>query len=299
MHEALLAWWSAARAARDALPWRSTRDPWAVLVSETMLAQTQAARVAARYPELIARFPDPATLAAAPLGELLRSWSGLGYPRRAAALHAAATAIVARHGGAVPGRLDPLLALPGVGEYTARAVLAFAFGAPAGVVDTNVGRVLARAVAGRPLRRPEAQRLADSLTAAAPAGPRDWNLALMDFGALVCRARSPGCEGCPLRPAAACAWRRERGAAGARSVAGTDPAAGSAAVSTRQTRFRGSDREGRGRLLAAACAGPVGASFVAAAAGWPDDQERAARVAAALVGEGLLVAGGDGSLRLP
>jgi A/G-specific adenine glycosylase len=294
---ALLAWWAGTRAERDALPWRSTRDPWAVLVSETMLAQTQAVRVAARYPALIERFPVPAALAASPLGELLRLWSGLGYPRRAAALHAAAGAICERHGGEVPPALDELLGLPGVGAYTARAVLAFACSAPVGVVDTNVGRVLARAVAGRRLDRRSAQQEADDLSDAAPVASREWNLAMMDFGALVCRARDPGCASCPLRAAGRCAWRASSAApAGAGPP---DPALGSAGVSARQRRFPGSDRQGRGRLLRAACDGPVGSDRVADAAGWPDDRSRAERVARALVSEGLLAVGADGSLRLP
>ncbi len=275
-----------------------------MLVSETMLAQTQTARVAARYTQLLERFPTPGSLAEAPLGELLRAWSGLGYPRRARALHAAAQAMCERHGGEVPATLDELLALPGVGPYTARAVLAFSRSVPIGVVDTNVGRVLARAVSGRRLGRPEAQRLADQLTAAAGLDPRDWNLALMDFGALVCRARLPGCDRCPLLAAAACAWRGAPDAAGAASAsgdppAGPDPAAGSAAVSTRQARFAGSDRQGRGRLLRAACEGPIAAGRLAEVAGWPGDEARARRVAADLLAEGLLSSGADGSLRLP
>ncbi len=295
---ALLTWWQGERVGRDSLPWRSTRDPWAVLVSETMLAQTQTGRVAARYPDLIARFPTPAALAGAPLAELLRAWCGLGYPRRAVALHAAAGEICARHGGELPGSLDELESLPGVGPYTARAVLAFARSQAVGVVDTNVGRVLARAVAGRRLARREAQHLADGLTAAAPAPPREWNLALMDFGALVCGARAPRCDSCPLRRVGACAWRAVPAPpAGGEAV--VDPASGSAAVSGRQGRFEGSDRQGRGRLLRAACAGPIPAGLVPTVAGWPDDPARAARVAGQLIAEGLLSCGADGALRLP
>jgi len=200
-----------------------------VLLSETMLAQTQAGRVAARYPALLEGFPTPAALAAAPLGELLRAWSGLGYPRRAAALHAAARAIVERHGGAVPATLGELLALPGIGPYTARAVLAFAFGRPVGVLDTNVGRVLARAWAGRRLARSAAQQHADALTAAAPLAPREWNLAVMDFGALVCRAR-PACPGCPVRAAGACAWMGAASATPAPAAATPAPAAATPAL---------------------------------------------------------------------
>ncbi len=291
LHDLVAGWWRATRARRDELPWRSTSEPWAVLVSETMLAQTPVSRVAGRYPEMLARYPSPAALAAAPLGELLRAWSGLGYPRRAAALHAAATALCKEHGGAVPARLEQLLALPGVGPYTARAVLALAFGQPVGMVETNIGRVLARAHAARPLTRRPAQELADHLTATAPLPPREWNLALMDFGAVVCRARSPGCEDCAVRAAEACAWRA--------SAVARDPALGSAGVSGRQAPFAGSDRQARGRLLAAACSAPVPKSALAALAGCPGEEERARSLAAGLVAEGLLAAGEDGSLRLP
>ena len=156
--DAIGRWWAGARAARDRLPWRTTRDPWAVLVSETMLAQTQVSRVTPRFREFVARFPTAAACAAAPVGDVVRAWVGLGYNRRALALHAAAARIVERYAGRVPATLDELVALDGVGPYTARAVLAFAFDAEVAAVDTNVGRVLARAAAGRPLR-PARRRL--------------------------------------------------------------------------------------------------------------------------------------------
>jgi len=252
-----------------------------------MLAQTQTGRAAERFPALIARFPTARSCAESPPGDLVRLWSGLGYNRRALTLHRCACAIVERHDGRVPEGLAELLALPGVGPYTARAVRATAFDLPAAVVDTNVGRVLARAVAGCRLRPAEAQRAADHLL---PAGlTREWNLALMDFGSLVCRARDPRCEGCPL--AGACVWRA--------GDATADPAAGSAGVSTRQARFDGSDRQGRGRLVRAACLAPVRADDVATVAGWPDDAARARRIADDLVAEGLLVRSATGVLALP
>jgi A/G-specific adenine glycosylase len=291
---ALFDWWAEARIERDQLPWRSTRDPWAVLVAETMLAQTQVARVAPRYRELLERFPTPNGCATAPVGELLRCWTGLGYNRRAVALHAAARTIVERHAGEVPASLPELLALPGVGPYTARAVLATAFEQPAAVVDTNVGRVLARAVAGSTLRAKEAQALADTLVPKARS--RDWNLALMDFGSLVCRSRPPACDHCPLRAAGVCAWRSAKDAG---AVELEDPALGSAGVSTKQSRFAGSDREGRGRLVRAACAAPIRLGELAELAGWPDDPGRARRVASALVTEGVLAETPGGELRLP
>lgn len=291
---ALLAWWEdGPRAERDRLPWRRLRDPWAVLLSEVMLAQTQAGRVAERFPSLLARFPDAGAMADAGAGEVLRAWSGLGYNRRAASLHRLATVVLARHGGELPRSLEELLGLPGVGPYTARAVLAFAYGDPVGVVDTNIGRVLARAVAGRPLATGEAQHLADSLV---PAGlGREWNLALMDLGSLVCRARAPRCSTCPIGAARACRWRArsEEGAEGA------DPAVGSARTSTRQGRFAGSDRQLRGRLLGAACAGSLRRSEIAQVAGCPDDPERASRIVERLVTEGLLVERRPGRFTLP
>jgi A/G-specific adenine glycosylase len=281
---ALSAWGAEAR--RD-LPWRRTRDPWAVLVSEVMLQQTQVPRVVPRWHAFLERFPTVAACAAASVGDVVAAWAGLGYNRRAVALHRSATACVARHGGALPDDLEDLLALPGIGPYTARAVLAFAHERDVGVVDTNVGRVLAR-TAGAPLRPAAAQALAD---AAVPAGEGwAWNQALFDLGAGVCAKRAPACERCPV--AGWCAW----------AVAGRpapDPAVGSAGVSTPQSRFEGSDRQGRGRLVDALRArGRVPASALAEAAGWPDDPDRARRVAATLVADGL-ADDDDGDLRLP
>lgn len=283
--EALLAWGEASR--RD-LPWRRTRDPWAVLVSELMLQQTQVARVVTRHAGFLDRFPDPASCAAAPVGDVVRAWAGLGYNRRAVHLHKAATVVVDRHGGVLPDRLDALLALPGVGRYTARAVLAFAFEADVGLVETNTARVLARAFAGRPLATPAAaQALADE--AVAPGRSWAWNQDLMDLGATTCTRRAPGCDGCPLRPW--CRWAAE-------GFGHPDPMDGSAGTGRRQGAFAGSDREGRGRLVDALRRAPVPLDGIAAATGWLDAPERARRVAAALVAEGLATADG-GYLRLP
>lgn len=248
-----------------------------MLVSEVMLQQTQVERVRPRWHSFLARFPTPAACADSPLGDVLVEWAGLGYPRRARDLHRCATRVVAEHSGSLPDDLGALMALPGIGPYTARAVLAFAFEADVGVVDTNVGRVLAR-THGRRLAAREAQHLADSVVPAG--GGWAWNQAMLDLGATVCRPRSPVCQACPV--SRWCAW----------AVAGhpaPDPATGSAGVSTRQARFEGSDRQGRGRLLAAVAAGPVPAGSVASAMGWPHDTERAARVAATLVADGLVV----------
>ncbi len=281
----LWSWWATAR---RALPWRETRDPWEVLVAEMMLTQTQVARVVPRYRSFLERFPDPASAAVAGPGAVLAAWVGLGYNRRALQLQRTAVRVVEEHGGVLPRDPSQLERLPGVGAYLARAVAVFAFEADLGVVDTNVGRLLARAVVGRPLRRREAQVLADQLV---PRGKGwAWNQAMLDLGALVCRRRSPHCNACPWR--ADCRW----------AGSGPDPAAGSFAVGARQAPFAGSDRQGRGRLVrAAAAAGPAGiaAADLARVAGWPDDPTRAERVAAGLVEEGLLAWTPAGTLALP
>jgi A/G-specific adenine glycosylase len=262
---------------RPGLPWRHTREPWAILVSEVMAQQTQVARVIPVYRRFIARFPTPTACADAPLGEVLRAWAGLGYNRRARFLHRAAQAIVDDHGGRVPSTLADLLALPGVGAYTARAVMVFAYEADIGVVDTNTGRVLSRAVAGRALTRPEAQALVDAMV---PPG-QGWlfGQSLLDLGAMVCAGANPACHRCPVR-------RRCRWATGGRTE--PDPARGSAGVSVAQSVFHGSDRQGRGRLVAALRDGPVPWVDLAPVMGWPDDGDRARRVASQLAAEGLI-----------
>ena len=273
LQEALLEW--STSALRD-LPWRRTRDPWAVVVSEFMLQQTQAARVLPRYDAFLAEFPTPAVCAAAPQADVVRAWAGLGYNRRAVNLHRLAVAVVARHGGALPPDLAALLALPGVGPYTARAVLAFAFETDVGVVDVNAARVLARA-SGRPLTAGEVQQRADDLV------PADrgwaWNQAVLDLGATICTKRSPRCADCPV--ARWCGWRLAGGA--------DDPAARSAGTGRAQSTFAGSDRQGRGRLVDALRRSPVPWTTAAAAAGWPANEARTRRIAASLVADGLAV----------
>lgn len=280
---ALLAW--GGRHLRP-LPWRATRDPWAVLVSEVMAQQTGVDRVIGYYHAFLARFPTPAACAAAPAGDVVRAWRGLGYNRRAVNLHACAAAVVERHGGALPADLAALRALPGIGPYTARAVLAFAFEREVGVVDTNVGRVLAR-WQGRRLGPAEAHVLADALVP--PGRSWDWNQAVMELGGAVCRRRRPACRDCPVR--AGCGWA-------ASGLAAPDPADGSAGVSAGQPRFEGSDRQGRGRLVEALCCGPVLLAGLPEIMGWPGDPARADRVALGLVADGLAVREGD-RLRLP
>jgi A/G-specific adenine glycosylase len=284
VRQAVLRWGDRNR--RD-LPWRATRDSWAVLVSEVMLQQTQVSRVIEPWQRFLARFPTPPSCAAAGAAEVVRSWEGLGYNRRALNLHRAAVAVTEHHGGTVPSDLPALLALPGVGPYTARAVQVFAFEMATGVVDTNVGRLLARAVAGRPMTMRQAQELADRLVP--PRRSWAYNQALFDLGAEHCRASGPACDTCPLRRC--CRWfltgRLE-----------PDPARSSAGTGRRQAAFTGSDRQGRGRLVDALRHGAVPAAGLAAAAGWPDDPDRAHRVAGQLVAEGLARLGPTGRLEL-
>ena len=234
IRRALLTWYAAAH--RD-FPWRRTSDPYAVLVSEVMLQQTQASRVAERFPTFLARFPTAAMLAAAPEAEVLSAWSGLGYNRRALALRAAAAAVATR---GWPAGVADLERLPGVGPYTARAVASLAFGEPVGVVDTNVRRWFVRRFGLSPSAGPrDLQRLADALAATGnKADAAAWTHATMEFGAGICRARTPLCGACPV--AEGCPSR-------GREV--VVPVA-------RQPRFAGSDRAHRGAMLRALSTAP-------------------------------------------
>jgi A/G-specific adenine glycosylase len=182
------------------LPFRGPHDPYAILVSEAMAQQTQAARAGEAWTRFMSRWPTVQALAAARPADVLRAWQGLGYNRRALALWRAARAIVEEHGGVMPSEIAVLEALPGVGPYTARAVAAIAFGVPVGALDTNVRRVLGRIVLGDPeaAAGPELQRLADSAVPVDRAA--DWTHAVMDVGALVCRPARPACDACPARP---------------------------------------------------------------------------------------------------
>ncbi len=216
---AVLAWFDARG---RALPFRGSRDPYAILVSEAMAQQTQVARAAAAWMAFMAAFPTVGVLAAASPADVLRAWRGLGYNRRATNLRRAVIAIVAEHGGRVPRDIAALERLPGVGPYTARAVAALAFGAPVGPVDTNVRRVLTRLFDAGP-HVASARALQATADAAASSGerPGDWTHALMDIGATTCRPRDPRCEACPARPW--CAFARRAVPAGARPV-GARPA---------------------------------------------------------------------------
>jgi A/G-specific adenine glycosylase len=266
------------------LPWRRSRDPYRILVSEFMLQQTQAARVKSAYEAFLARFPSVGALASAARGEVLCAWRGLGYNRRAVNLHRAAGVVMVRHGGLIPDDLEALRALPGVGEYTARAVLAFAFGFDTAPVDTNIARVLCRAVAGRPLSGRALRELAEQ-SVPSGRGPL-WSDALMDLGARHCRARAPRCEGCPLTEA--CVWRT-RG--------GDDPVSGTGASGRPPARFAGSDRYHRGRLVDGLRAGPLPLERLAEA-GNLDDAARLARLIDGLIADGLAEWSGP-LLRLP
>jgi A/G-specific adenine glycosylase len=251
------------------LPWRRTRDPWAVLVSEVMLQQTQVERVIPRWEAFLERFPTHDACADAPLGDVLREWQGLGYPRRARNLHA--TAQLVNRAGGFPRDLAGLLALPGIGPYTARAVMAFAFELDAAVVDTNIARVYAR-VAGERLSSKVVQTVADE---ACPSGDGwVWNQCLMDLGAVLCRPSNPGCDQCPV--STLCAWR---------GSGDPDPAVGSAGVSGKQARFDGSDRQARGRLMKALNDGEV--ELAVAAVIMQRDEATARRLVADLVADGL------------
>jgi A/G-specific adenine glycosylase len=283
--ETVLDWYE--EAARD-LPWRRPEaSPWAVLVSELMLQQTPVARVLPAYEAWLVRWPTPASCAAAPAGEAVRMWGKLGYPRRALRLHEAAGAIVDRHGGVVPASLEELLALPGVGAYTARAVASFAYGRRHPVVDTNVRRVVARAVLGQGDAGPPstARDLAavEALLPAEPARAARFGVAAMELGALVCTARAPRCGSCPV--ASSCAWR----------AAGCPPYAGPV---KRPQGFAGTDRQVRGLLLDVlrAAPGPVGPDALDRV--WSDGVQRA-RALDGLIADGLIDPLDNGTFALP
>lgn len=272
---AVLEWGAAGL--RD-FPWRANREPWPVLVCEVMSQQTPMARVIAPWRAFMAAFPRPSDLAAAPLAAALVLWQGLGYPRRCRNLHDAAALIVERHGGEVPGDLDALLALPGVGPYTANAVLAFSFGADVAAIDTNISRVLSR-TAGEVLGKRELEARAQAVLP--PGRAWEWNQAMMDLGARICTARAPRCEECPVQ--SMCRWR---------GGPGPDPAARSAGAPRPQARFEGSDRQLRGRAMRALADGPLECRLLIRMMD-PDEPERSRRLIDALVSERLIVAVGD------
>lgn len=281
--ERIAAWFEAGH--RD-LPWRRPGFPaWGTLVSEFMLQQTPVARVIPALERWLARWPTPADLANVPPGEAVRAWDRLGYPRRALNLHGAATAIAERHGNVVPSDVNTLLALPGVGPYTARAVAAFAYGIRTPVVDTNVRRVLARAVLGDgepgPPRTAADLAAMEALLPADPARARLVNAGAMELGQVVCTARAPRCAECPL--ADVCAWR----------AAGYPPYEGPRAAV--QKRYEGSDRQVRGLVLRELRASdiPVPARVIGGL--WPDAGQLA-RALDGLLRDGLVERDGEGYL---
>ncbi|GLY27568.1 adenine glycosylase [Kineosporia sp. NBRC 101731] len=223
------------------MPWREPGCPaWHILISEIMLQQTPVSRVLPIWQEWVERWPTPADMAKEPPGEVIRAWGRLGYPRRALRLHAAAQAIVEQHGGEVPSDHAELLALPGIGSYTAAAVASFAFGQRHAVLDTNVRRVFARTVTGveypPPALTAAETRLATELLPEEDDRAARWAVAVMELGALVCTARSPKCVDCPVSDQ--CAWR----------LAGSPPHSGPA---RKGQAWAGTDRQIRGALMAA------------------------------------------------
>jgi A/G-specific adenine glycosylase len=283
LRDPVLDWY--AENARD-LPWRRPdATPWGILVSEIMLQQTPVVRVLPVWAEWMRRWPTPASLAAEAPGEAVREWGRLGYPRRALNLHACARAIDSLHDGRVPSSHDELRALPGIGDYTAAAVASFAYGGRHAVLDTNVRRVLARAVRGEeypPKATTTAERkLAESLLPLVGA-PR-WAVAVMELGALVCTARAPRCADCPI--AAQCAWR----------LAGRPAYEGP--VRRGQT-YAGTDRQCRGRLLAVLREAPGPVPKTALDAAWADPIQRE-RALDTLITDGLAEPLPNATYRLP
>ncbi|BBH65091.1 A/G-specific adenine glycosylase [Actinoplanes sp. OR16] len=283
--DAAIAWYDTN--ARD-LPWRQPdTTPWGVLVSEVMLQQTPVVRVEPAWRSWMTRWPTPAALAADPASEAIRMWGRLGYPRRAMRLHACAEAIVERHGGRVPDDLDQLLALPGVGTYTARAVATFAYGQRHPVVDTNVRRVVCRAVEGKPDAGPattaaDLVAMEELLPADVPTAARA-SIAFMELGAIICTARSPKCVDCPFEKV--CAWR----ATGAPLPEGP---------SRKPQRYAGTDRQVRGLILEVLrhATGPVPRRRLDLV--WSDEIQRT-RALAGLVDDGLVERFGPDDFVLP
>lgn len=284
--DAVASWYR--ESARD-LPWRADDfGAWGILLSEVMLQQTPVARVITPLTEWLARWPTPADLASAPAGEAVRAWGRLGYPRRALRLHACAVAIVEHHGGDVPTDIEELLALPGVGEYTARAVAVFAYGQRHPVVDTNVRRVVARAVHGHAQPAPPSTKRdhadVEQLLPSEAADAQVVSAAIMELGAIVCTSRSPKCDICPL--AEVCAWR----ARGYPEYTGP--------VRATQATYEGSDRQVRGLILAVLRHHETSVPERDIDAVWSDDQQRQ-RALTGLLRDGLVQQHSPGSYRLP
>ncbi|MFC4124362.1 A/G-specific adenine glycosylase [Nocardia rhizosphaerae] len=279
--QALLDWFG--DTARD-LPWRRPdATAWHILMSEIMLQQTPVVRVEPIWREWVARWPVPSAMAASSQAEVLRAWGKLGYPRRALRLHECARVLATDHGDVVPDDVDVLLSLPGIGAYTARAVACFAYGQRVPVVDTNVRRVVARAVHGREAGNPSSRDLAETAALLPVSVPRaaKFSAALMELGALVCTARNPDCARCPLP---SCAW-----------VAAGKPVG---EVTRKVQKYEGTDRQARGRLLDVlrAASGPV--ERVRLDLAWTRDPGQRARALDSLLVDGLIEQTEDGLFAL-
>jgi A/G-specific adenine glycosylase len=264
---------------RRDLPWINHPDPWAIYVSEVMLQQTQVSRVVVPWREFLLRFPTPSALATSSLAEVLVAWQGLGFARRARFMREAAQIMVRDHNGEVPRTIAALRSLPGIGEYSAASIASFAYGEPVLVLDTNVGRILSRAIAGRTLSTADLREIAGYFDVTNLSGV--LNQSLLDFGAKYCKAR-PECDTCPAQTF--CAWQK---------IGGPDPANNSAKVSKPQSPFGGSRRQVRGRILKALQQGPLSPRQLSTRVA----DERVAEVVKELIGEGMLERL-DGTLRL-
>ncbi len=306
LHELLLAWF--ARAARD-LPWRHTRDPYRILVAEVMLQQTQVERVIPKYHAFLAAFPTLAALAAAPTAEVIRLWAGLGYNRRAVNLQRAARTILEEYGGHFPRELAALRRLPGVGPYTAGAVACFAFEQDVAFLDTNIRRVLRRALHGpdEAVPAPDDRALLASGAALLPPGRGwAWNQALMELGALVCTATTPACPRCPLRGhCRAYAARLAADEALVLAMGAGGPARPRRIAERKEPPFVGSRRWYRGRLVDALRAVPAHSALALVELGprvKPDyvatDEPWLRDLVADLARDGLVRLDGD-AVRLP
>jgi A/G-specific adenine glycosylase len=277
----LIGWYDAAQ--RD-LPWRRPGvSPWQVLVSEFMLQQTPVSRVQPIWEEWVDRWPTPSATAAASAADVLRAWGKLGYPRRAKRLHECATVIARDHADVVPDDVETLLGLPGVGGYTARAIACFAYGRRVPVVDTNVRRVVTRAVRGIADAPASARDLVDvaALLPEDRSAPR-FSAALMELGATVCTARSPRCGVCPL---STCAWR----------AAGHPPAE---APARRPQTYAGTDRQVRGRLLDVLRTNDFPVQRRQLDMAWLTDTDQRERALASLLADGLVEQTPDGRYAL-
>jgi len=275
-------WWELEQ--RD-FPWRRTRDPWAILVSEFMLQQTQAQRVISKYEMFLHRYPDVQSCGQSTLGEVIELWSGLGYNRRAKNLHTTAQQVVDKYGGAIPDSITELRSLPGVGEYTARAVLSFAFEIDVAVVDVNVKRVLCRH-AGKYLSSEESQNIADK-NLPLNDGWR-WNQAMIELGATVCTSRKVNCNVCPVQKT--CGWSK--------NLEARDPSLNPKRAAKKPKPFQGSDRQGRGRLIEKLRERNVTSNEIGKIMGWPEDPTRCEKVLKGLINEGLVIEKNKGEFSL-